>query len=138
MCLILDKDSIKTIAYTDIVVYKVVARVRSRRPGLPDVFYRSLYYNFDYDKDVVYSGELRRTVSLYSHNWIIEDGFHSYARLEDAMCITEGYYTVVKCIIPAGSEFYKGHGVYGTTEYASNKIVIKEEVNNSPITLLSK
>ena len=134
MCLILEKDSVKTIAYTDIIVYKVVTRVKPRRSN---VFYRSLYYNFDYYKDVLYCGELHQTVSPYSCNWIIENGFHSYARLEDAMCIAEDYYSIVKCIIPAGSEFYKGHGVDFTQQYASNKIVIKEEVRKSPFNLLS-
>ena len=128
MCLILEKDSIKTITYTDIVAYKVVERIRTRRIGQSDIFYRSTFYNFDYEKDVVYNGQLRESRSVYSHNRVIEDGFHSFACLEDAKRSAVSYFAVVKCIIPAGSEFYKGKGIDFTPQYASNKIVIKEEV----------
>lgn len=144
MCLILEKDSIKTITYTDIIVYKVVIKrqhtIKQAFCGFmhSEIYYSALYYDFNYDKDVVYCGELYQTVSLYSGNRIVENGFHSYARLEDAICIAEGYYSVVKCIIPAGSEFYKGRGIDGTIQYVSNKIVIKEEINKSPFILLSK
>lgn len=127
MCLILDNDSIKTITHTDIVVYKVVSRRRTRTRQ-PDTFYRSPYYLFDYEKDVIYCGKLQKSTSLYFGDRTIEDGFHSYERLEDAECNTGPYGIVVKCIIPAGAEFYKGRGVDFTPQYASNKIIIKEEV----------
>lgn len=144
MCLILEKDSIRTITHVDIVVYKVVIRrvhtIKQAFCGFmhSETYYSALYNDFDYEKDVMYFGELRQTNSLYSGNRTVEQGFHSYARLEDAICIAECYYTVVKCIIPAGAEFYKGHGIDGTPQYASNKIVVKEEINKSPFTLLSK
>lgn len=132
MCLILEKDSIETITYTDIVVYKVVERVRTR-VGQSDVFYRSPFYRFDYEKDVVYCGKLRKLVSPYSGDLTVEDGFHSYERLEDAERNTGPLGIVVKCIIPAGSEFYKGKGIDLTSQYASNKIMIKEEVWERPV-----
>lgn len=128
MCLILDKDSIKTVSYTEIVVYKVVERIRTRITEQSGTFYRSSFYRFDYEKGVVYSGELRQTASLYTHKRVVEQGFHSYARLEDAKYDMYPWNVVVKCIIPAGAEFYKGCGTDGTPQYASNKIVIKEEV----------
>jgi hypothetical protein len=131
MCLILDKDSIRTITHTDIVVYKVVNRIRGRRTktGQPYTFYRSPYYGFDYDKDTVYCGELQESISPYSDNRTIEDGFHSYMRSEDAKIAAIDNIVIVKCIIPEGAEFYKGHGIDGTPQYASNKIAIKEEIN---------
>lgn len=127
MCLILENDATKIITHVDIVVYKVVERVRTR-VGQSDVFYRSPFYRFDYEKDVVYCGKLRKLVSPYSGDLTVEDGFHSYERLEDAKRNTCPCGIVVKCIIPAGSEFYKGCGIDGTPQYASNQIIIKEEV----------
>lgn len=120
MCLILDKNSVRTIAYTDIVVYKVVTE--------SETFYRSPYYLFEYEKGVVYYGALEKSTSTYSGNRTVDQGFHSYARLEDAKRNTGPYGIVVKCIIPAGAEFFKGHGIDFTPQYASNKIMIKEEI----------
>lgn len=130
MCLILDKDSVRTIAHTDIVVYKLVNKIRSRRNGTGQLytFYRSVYYDFKYDKDIMYCGELQESISPYSGNRTIENGFHSYACSEDAKIAAIDNIVIVKCIIPSGAEFYKGHGIDGTPQYASNKIMIKEEV----------
>lgn len=134
MCLILEKDSIKTIAHTDIVVYKAVVKVshtiKQTFCGFmhSETYYRSLFYDFDYEKGVIYHGALMKSTSLYTRRPIIEQGFHSFACLEDAKRSAENYFTVVKCIIPAGSEFYKGQGIDYTPQYASNKIIIKEEV----------
>lgn len=127
MCLILYKDFTKIITHVDIVVYKVVTRVRTRT-GQPDTFYKSPYFLFDYEKDVVYCGKLRKLVSPYSGDLVVEDGFHSYEHLKDAERNTCPCGIVVKCIIPAGSELYKGNGIDLTSQYASNKIIIKEEV----------
>lgn len=130
MCLILDKDSVRTIAHTDIVVYKLVNKIRSRRSrtGQLYTFYRSVYYDFKYDKDIMYCGELQESISHYSGNRTIENGFHSYARSEDAKIATINDIVVVKCIIPAGAKFFKGHGIDFTSQYASNRIIIKEEI----------
>lgn len=134
MCLILEKDSVKTVAHTDIVVYKAVVKVQHTIKQAfcgfmhSETYYRSLFYDFDYEKDAVYCSELRQTASLYTRRPIIEQGFHSFARIEDAKRSAENYFAVVKCIIPAGSEFYKGQGIDFTPQYASNKIIIKEEV----------
>lgn len=121
MCLILNKDSIRTITYTDIVVYKMVRKVTR-------VIYRAPYYLFDYRKDVVYCGELRKSINILSGSRIVNQGFHSYARLEDIKIAAINNIVIVKCIIPEGAEFFKGHGTDGTPQYASNKIMIKEEV----------
>lgn len=137
MCLILDKNSVRTVAYTDIVVYKMVTKVtRTIKQSFfgfiqSETFYRSPFYRFDYEKDVVYCGKLRKLVSPYSGDLTVEDGFHSYARLEDAKRNTGPYGIVVKCIIPTGAEFFKGTGIDQTPQYASNKIMIKEEVKHS-------
>lgn len=134
MCLILEKDSVKTVAHTDIVVYKAVVKmshtIKQASYGFlhSETYYRSLLFDFDYEKDVVYCSELLKTVSLYTRRPIIEQGFHSFACIEDAKRSAENYFTVVKCIIPAGSEFYKGQGIDFTPQYASNKIMVKEEV----------
>lgn len=134
MCLILENDSVKMIAHTDIVVYKVVTEViRTIKQSFfgfiqSETFYRSPYYLFEYEKDVVYYGKLRKTNSIYSGDRIVEDGFHSYERLKDARRNVGPGCVVVECIIPAGSEFYKGQGIDLTPQYASNKIMIKEEV----------
>lgn len=127
MCLILENDATKMITHTDIVVYKVVTRRRTRSMK-SDMFYRSPFYLFDYEKDVIYCGKLRISVNILSGDRTVEDGFHSYERLEDAKRNTCPCGIVVKCIIPAGSEFYKGCGIDCTPQYASNKIIIKEEV----------
>lgn len=127
MCLILENDSVKTITHTDIVVYKVVTRRRTRSMK-SDMFYRSPFYLFDYEKDVIYCGKLRISVNILSGDRTVEDGFHSYEHLEDAKRNTGPWSIVVKCIIPAGSEFCKGRGIDLTPQYASNKIMIKEEV----------
>lgn len=121
MCLILGKDSVRTITHTDIVVYKVVRKVTC-------VIYRAPYYLFDYRKDVVYRGELRKSTNIYCGGRMVNQGFHSYARLEDIKIAAIDNIVIVKCIIPSGAEFYKGHGIDGTQQYASNKIMIKEEV----------
>lgn len=134
MCLILEKDSVKTIAHTDIVVYKVVVKVERRTIQSifgfiqSEIFYRSPYYSFDYEKGVTYASALMKSTSPYSGNQTIEQGFHSYERLEDARLALAGNIVVVKCIIPAGAKFYKGHGIDFTQQYASDKIIIKEEV----------
>lgn len=133
MCLILYKHSIKTITHTDIVVYKVVIKVveKSIRSffGItqPKTIYRSLYYSFDYLTDLTYCSLLSLSHSP-SGKRTIENGFHSYADLEDAKYNKLPRGVVVKCIIPAGAEFYEGYGLDGTPQYASDKIIIKEEV----------
>lgn len=137
MCLILDKNSVRTVAYTDIVVYKVVTEakrtVKQSFFGFiqSETFYRSPYYLFEYEKDVVYYGALEKATCIYSGNRTVDQGFHSYARLEDAKRNTGPYGIVVKCIIPTGAEFFKGTGIDQTPQYASNKIMIKEEVKHS-------
>ena len=134
MCLILEKDSVRTVAYTDIVVYKVVTEVvRTVKQSLfgfiqSETFYRSPYYLFEYEKGVTYYGALEKSACIFSGNRTVDQGFHSYERLEDAKRNTGPYGVVVKCIIPAGAEFFKGTGIDRTPQYASNKIVIKEEV----------
>lgn len=134
MCLILGKDHVKIITYIDIVVYKVVRKMtRTTKQSLfgfiqSETFYRSPYYLFDYEKGVVYYEQLELLQSPYFYNRLIGRGFHSYERLEDAKCNTHPCGIVVKCIIPAGSELYKGNGIDLTSQYASNKIIIKEEV----------
>lgn len=134
MCLILEKDPVKIITDTDIVVYKVVRKLtRTTKQSLfgfiqSETFYRSPYYLFDYEKGVTYYEQLELLQSPHFCNKLIGRGFHSYERLEDAKYNIHPCDTVVKCVIPAGSELYKGCGIDLTSQYASNKIIIKEEV----------
>lgn len=105
-----------------LIVYKVVTYINSSEC-------RSLYTYFDYIYKRVYkeptNPEIRESKSLY--RWEIYRGFHSYATMnralreyEDAINHSYGEVTLVECIIPIGSTFYKNE----KDEIVSNGIII--------------
>ena len=62
----------------------------------------------------------------------VKHAFHTFKRLEDAQKYSKGWsgvwgtHTVVKCIIPAGSEYYDGWFDDITQAYASSKLKLVE------------
>lgn len=74
-----------------------------------------------------YESELR--VDVYYDNYEINKGLHSFEFLNDCQFYSKDACNkhVVKCVIPKGSEFYKG-SFSGYSGYASNKITYVEIV----------
>ena len=147
MCLTISKNNLKPItAEQNIVCYKVLRKFPNR-----DTLEAPLYifkYCFgmiyatpeDYfeDADICDDGEC-----------LVEYGFHSFVRLEDAVnfkCLLnkafkpdkKNYdYVVVKCTIPNASRYYKGKQKFNRNEsdfpdgYCSESIRIDEIVNEN-------
>lgn len=139
MCLDLSLFARRKTAKSDIEVAKVLVA-----PLTDDNLYGSQPYTpfqrFPIDFNKLYTSELVRD------GWDIDQGLHSYADFSDAHFAARhlahgrynvGYYNdridvcVFKAIIPKGSFYYFGkHGDVGAS-YASNQLIITDEVLGS-------
>ena len=124
----------------DIICYKIVKKINNN--------YRSKFYNFPYkigetyESKIVDNFEYRWTGIDYVLSPTVEKALHSYKHLVNAkMALKERYegggskLTILKCIIPKGSECYEGmfyqyinYDYYAFESYASDTIKIIEEI----------
>jgi hypothetical protein len=122
MCLNLASKSKKQpkprIATENIVCYKTMHRTNY---GLQSVFKR-----FNYQLKEKY-GPLEFDIRHGGFGWSLLAGFHSFRTLARAQRSADNTNRViVKCVIPKGSKYYIGNG---RSEYASNRLIIKEIVS---------
>lgn len=136
-----DSDADKHIAETDIIVYKVVNKISDNK-------YESIFKKYVYEKDKVNNGSINTRTAITEGQpniRIVEEGFHSYKRLEDAQidhhirkkCNFRNA-VIIKCVIPKGSIFYNGFQNVGINvpakivieaeQCVSDKIIVKEEL----------
>ena len=121
MCLVDAK--IKEIT-EDIVCYKVY--YISFQGALVSPYIRSIVINMN---------EINKThlLELYGKEKYVEEGFHSFATLSDAVNEKENilrhcHKVIVKCVIPKDSKCYVG--TFGRRiSYCSESIILKEVVN---------
>lgn len=136
MCLdILKSNKDMLVAETDIVVYKFL-KIRSKKLVTP-------YQYMPVEIGETYESKLK--LRLYSDlnlddeelpdNLLVgfvNDGFHSFGRFKDAYAqysADKGERVVVKCIIPAGSEYYIG--VFDSVlSYASSNLKYVKKYNS--------
>lgn len=122
MCWISYKPPVKRVAETDILVYKVV----NYKPHTDECC--SLIFNFLYKFGVIYDTDIKIKYSgngKDTHVWMGNEGFHSFSNEKAAVyesdIYVEAYYsTIVKCVIPKGSDYY----INEYDEVISNNIVI--------------
>lgn len=126
MCLNLSLFARKNTAKSDIEVAKVLIVPRTddnrydSQPCTP-------FQRFPIEFNKLYTSELVRK------GWTIEDGLHSYADLADAYYVAHlmsSLYRmkVFKAIIPKGSFYYFGKHSYVGASYASNQLIITDEI----------
>ena len=116
MCL-LTNNLHKYIAEKDIVCYKIVY--------LQGKEIISFWYDFIYELNRKYTTQVLQPIPAPYDNIRIEKGFHSYRNLDTAkgdiwLSLMESL-TIVKCIVPKGSEYY-----INNKEMVSNQIIIVE------------
>lgn len=113
------------VAKEDIICYKIMYyKPRNVHKAI------SIYQGFRYKLGTLYKSEL-----IYHIYKTVHEGFHSYKNLKDAInkrLLISRYLKeikIFKCIIPKGSTYYVG--IYsGVHSFASNKIIITEEINH--------
>jgi hypothetical protein len=125
MCLYADEETARP-AENDIVCYKVMRRVRCDNRCV----LRSEYYGFDYRVGKSYlchefSEEADRSIARYD-NYVVERGFHSYMKIDEALShAKDAYYydtlVIVKCMIPKGSLMFSA---ISDGEYCSERIKV--------------
>jgi len=126
MCLYVKANAVAHVAKKDIVVYKIVRRRKVENS----------YYNyFTGIKRFIYTlGKKTKSVELKPYMTIIlpncyriEEGFHSYSDKPNAFDMVSSS-AAIKCIIPKGATYYKGHPKYSKGELVSSCIIPIEEV----------
>lgn len=126
MCLYTNQE-LPYIATRDIICYKILKYDRK-------IGFRSSIQNFPYDLDIIYKTDFYK-VSFYNE-YIITDGFHSYINKYTLSMYKRSWidklfkrykkYTLVKCIIPQGSQYYVGSDGEADLCYTSDTIIIKK------------
>lgn len=134
MCLYTEVNAKPSVAESDIVVYKVMKRIKGVEGQFVSPFQKMDYFpgqsytsEFSSGTDKVFTrhDELHRIYELASTDadsgeeslGIIERGIHSFVELGDAQeyvavdhrCES---HTILKCVIPAGAEYHKGIWLY--------------------------
>ena len=123
MCWISYKPPVKKIAKKDILVYKFV-NYNYYNPLINKC--TSFFRNFSYKFGVKYNTDIKIEFdNSVCAMWVGREGFHSYCNKKTALYNSKVYVlspftTVVKCIIPKGSEYY----VNNQYEIISNSIII--------------
>lgn len=107
----------------DIVCYKVFDVVDGK---LKSPFYYDIPWELG--KEFTDPRFMMTAINSGSALFTVKSAFHSFKSLEDAQKHSNGWniHTVVKCIIPAGSEYYDGWFDIVTQAYASSKLKLVE------------
>lgn len=146
MCLYVDADSVATVVESDLEVYKVVSRLDNRTD------YQAMYHKYFYSIGETHSSTLCKEMSGYIPELLpysklvgetysigrVEEGLHSFVNYEDAVAAVKdrSILAVLRCKIPAGSEYYGGkvvgfgsdHSVILYDSYASDTLTVVEEI----------
>lgn len=111
MCFIIDpKYPEKKIAKRDITCYKNLNSDMT-----------SPFQGMQYKLGVLY----KQPIGAIIYDDVIREGFHSYSNKRKAIRMPDRDWSLYKCIIPKGSEYYYDSGY---REYVSNQIIIKEKI----------
>ena len=108
----------------DIVCYKVFDVVDGK---LKSPFYYDIPWELgkEFTDPRFVATAINRGSALFS----VSCAFHTFKRLKDAQEYSkhwDGSLTIVKCIIPAGSEYFDGWFDFVTKGYASSKLKLVE------------
>jgi len=152
MCTFLDKENNKLlVAEKDIRCYKVIIEEITDK-GME---YMSEIMHFPYELNVLQHSHITIKANTdFKNLWDISDGFHSYADVSSAILrklhgenigLKEYKHVIVECIIPKGSQYYKGYDLFYeynhytniptlyTSTYASDSIIIKRIIAKNEI-----
>jgi hypothetical protein len=118
MCLFINRYTLPRIALWNIVCYKCIHVLQCEGETT---------YHTPYMRSKVQLGKTY-TSKIYRFKTVVDEAIHSFCDLGDVQsCIailSDGgtlNSIVVKCIIPMGSVYYKGH-FWGAKSYASNRL----------------
>lgn len=140
MCLRIN-DIAVNVAESDIEVYKVACRLKGSDKLV------SPYWMFPYEVGESYSSKLEVLedyiiVDDSAYSLAVEAGIHTLANKEDAVKYIRSYTAtlydsvILRCVIPKGSEYYKGTWYYSINQqptvavdsYASDALKVMEIV----------
>lgn len=137
MCLTVNRDTTVMYADEDIVCYKLLNKFKSSSGQ--GYRYFSPYWGFMYLLGKNYVTTMKAHEYLRDGQLFVEQGFHSFFRKEDALDSFERVVgdnfgrnlALVRCVIPAGSEYYVGtwnvkRKLYDN--YVSNSLRIEGDV----------
>ena len=137
MCLTIKNYDKCIVAEEDIKCYKVI---RLETGGIM----KSFYFNFLYTFNKTYETTLLKT--RYRKNYKIENGFHSFAKLNHTITFYDvhlrmKYFALVECTIPKGANYYMGkynnRCAFVSDKIRINKIIPKESYINKYYVLKS-
>jgi hypothetical protein len=118
----------KKIAEKDIPCYKIVCTYGGEElEDYPEGEYSSEWENFEYKDGITYTDPEAlkiRTVYFPAGDFnmaVIDRGFHSFSNIDEAGSRNILLHTIIRCIIPQGSEYYFNPD---DGEYVSNSIKI--------------
>jgi hypothetical protein len=155
MCLLLqrqpnEKGKIEAdVSNFDIVCYKVLLKVEHVKPfpfKRNKLGKRAQYdYHSPYYMDYVYgktNTEKRFERHIYGN--FVNYGLHTFVSMDDAFrelgdwdiicdALLDPKPCVVKCVIPAGTYYYKGHTYDDKESYCSENLSLKEEIICKPL-----
>lgn len=124
-----DFKEITKVLEEDLIVYKIVIKVKKKFPFLKKYSYFAPFYDYEYKKKKIYTSPLY--ISITKGNTDMEvrlniyNGFHSFLTLKDL--IKSGLfiksYSIARFIIPKGSTI-----VSNDSEIVSNQIIFIEEL----------
>ena len=128
MCLYITTLTKKEIASKDITCYKVV---------LPHPHIKEAYITPYMSMGVGIGAEFKSNIvieELHEITMTIEKALHSFVNLEDAILEYRNWVaydaSVIKCIIPKGSTYYKGRYEIENDSYASDCIKYVEKIDH--------
>jgi len=127
MCLVIKKNSKVKTAKEDIICYKFV----ESKTYSPDIHFTPFKYR-PIEIGCSYESELKVEIDLDA-NKSVEIGLHSFKTITDCIRYALPYVdnndneTIVKCIIPKGSQYYEGKFISARC-YASTAITYVEVI----------
>lgn len=156
MCLLIHPDATSSVAEHDIEVYKVVHRhpagvyyspfmshkysIGGSYTSLLDVP-KEAVAAFTYDQNPSFDTQYPETIKTVDNEKFygsIEVGLHSFASLEEAKGFCSRSDAILRCVIPAGSLFYKGAWGYYAGKDVSNANVRVESYASSALKVIEE
>lgn len=154
MCLLLqrqpnEKGKIETdVSNFDIVCYKVLLKVKLAKPfpfKKNKLGKRVQYdYHSPYYMDYVYGKtNTEKRFERHVYEKFVNYGLHTFVSIDDAFRELKDWNMVykglkpipcvVKCVIPGGTYYYKGHTYDNKESYCSESLSLKEEIICKPL-----
>lgn len=144
MCLYTTSKKVQ-VAKEDIVCYKVMIEYS----GVKYVWmspYKGMAYEEGHNYELERQLQLLDASKTISYPYIVEEGFHSFANLSDALSFRNVFmarfpqlgarqytYVIVKCIIPEGTAYVEGLFIdWGNKfpSFCSEKIICEDKIEN--------